>query len=148
MVKVLSTITIAHLVGLSCSEIFLFLLHPFKLIISASRGALLYYFLVSVAVISIKSSHLFAKRHVPCIFPSCMCEKASSSLYGSLVTVSTNPGKYSWSCFIWLNNLRATCQSWQQRQSVWRFFLSAKTLLGQISKSLKWVLKHERCQYT
>lgn len=73
MVKVLSTITIAHLVGLSCSEIFLFLLHPFKLIISASRGALLYYFLVSVAVISIKSSHLFAKRHVPCIFlPVCV----------------------------------------------------------------------------
>lgn len=142
----LSTITIAHLVGLSCSEIFLFLLHPFKLIISASRGALLYYFLVSVAVISIKSSHLFAKRHVPCIFlPVCVKKHRAVSTGHLWLWVQTQANTVD---HAWLNNLRATCQSWQQRQSVWRFFLSAKTLLGQISKSLKWVLKHERCQYT
>lgn len=69
-----------------------------------------------------------------------MCERASSNLCRSLVTVSTNPGKYSWSCFTWLNNLWGTCQSWQERQPVWRVIFPIETLLGHVSKSLIWML--------
>lgn len=44
---------------------------------------------------------------------------------------------YSQSRFTWLNNLRGTRQSWQQRQSVWRPILPIKTLHGRVSKSFK-----------
>lgn len=66
-------------------------------------------------------------------------EKAQSSLCRTILSVSINPGKYSQSRFTWLNNLRGTRQSWQQRQSVWRPILPIKTLHGQVSKSFKMV---------